>query len=129
MKEKEKKLKIYNFSNPLMNTELLSVLGDKFSRTLSFEIEYVREPETADVILWDGIMGPRAAHLERLLKCLKEGKALFLLGESQTLFKGHPVVKEFELDAANVVEAAGWSLLPEEIIARFEACYQKLNHV
>ena len=130
MKDKERKLRIYNFSHPLMNTEIMSIFGDKFSRTLSFEIEFVQDPESSDVILWDGIIGLKSQHLDRLQKSIAEGKTLFLLGESHTLFKGASAVRPWSLEMkAYIIEAYGWSLLPEDIITKLEACYQKLHHV
>lgn len=130
MKEKPIPLKIFNFSHPLMQTEWMTLMGDKYHRTLSFEWEMVNDIESAAVVTWDGIVTPRNRELvEKMLTQLKGNKILLLIGESMTLFKDHPVVQSFETNELKIIEVPGWSLLPEEILGALETCHQKLTHV
>lgn len=130
MKEKISSLKFYNFSHPLLNTEVLSLFGDKYERALSFSWEFTSDYETADVVLWDGVVTPRnTQQAERILSDVAKTKILLLIGESMTLFRGHSLVKSFSLEGIRVVELAGWNVLPEEILLAFESCYQKIKHV
>lgn len=130
MKEKTVSLKIYSFSHPLIQTEWLTILGDKYNRTLPFEWEMTADMKAAHVIAWDGVITPKnEALVEELLNEVKGNKLLLLIGESMTLLKNHPIVKIFDPKEINYVELAGWSILPEEILATLELCQQKLNHV
>jgi Ni,Fe-hydrogenase III small subunit len=127
MKEPLRKLKIYSFSSPVMKTELLSVLGSKFE-AFPVPFEFTLAPEEADVLIWDGIFSPKSEYSEIIFD-LAKNKMVLLLGESQTLFNGHPIVRSADLSELNVVELSGWNVLPEEILNAFQACYQKLTHV
>jgi len=130
MKEKPVPLKIFNFSHPLIQTEWMTLMGDKYNRALSFEWEMVNDIESAAVVTWDGIVTPRNRELvEKMLTQLKGNKILLLIGESMTLLKNHPVVQSFETNELKIIEIPGWSLLPEEILGALETCHQKLNHV
>jgi Ni,Fe-hydrogenase III small subunit len=130
MKEKPIPLKIFNFSHPLIQTEWMALMGDKYHRSLSFEWEMVNDIESAAVVTWDGIVTPRNRELvENMLTQLKGNKILLLIGESMTLLKNHPVVQSFETNELKIIEIPGWSLLPEEILGALETCHQKLNHV
>jgi Ni,Fe-hydrogenase III small subunit len=130
MKEKPVTLKIFNFSHPLIQTEWMTLMGDKYNRALSFEWEMVNDIESAAVVTWDGIVTPRNRELvEKMLTQLKGNKILLLIGESMTLLKNHPVVQSFETNELKIIEIPGWSLLPEEILRALETCHQKLNHV
>ncbi len=130
MKEKPAPLRIYNFSHPLMHTEWVTLVGDKYHRTLPFEWEMVKNIASAQVIAWDGIITPKNQNIvDELLISLKENKILLLIGESITLLENHPVVKMIDTKGFKFVEVAGWNILPEEILAALESCHQKLNHV
>ncbi len=130
MKEKPVPLRIFNFSHPLMHTEWLTLIGDKYHRTLPFEWEMVKDLASAQVITWDGVMTPKNQFvIDELLAALKENKILLLMGESMTLLKNHPIVKILDPKDLNFIEVAGWNILPEEILAALESCHQKLNHV
>ncbi len=130
MKEKPTPLKIYNFSHPLMHTEWLTLTGDKYHRILPFEWEMVKDIAASQVIVWDGIITPKNQTIvDELHVVLKQDKILLLMGESMTLFKNHPIVKNLDPKDLKVVEVTGWNILPEEILEAFESCYQKLNHV
>lgn len=130
MKEKPIPLRIYNFSHPLMHTEWLTLVGDKYHRTLPFEWEMVKDLASAQVITWDGVMTPKNQPVvDEVMASLKENKILLLMGESMTLLKNHPIVKILEPKDLKFVEVAGWNILPEEILAALESCHQKLNHV
>lgn len=130
MKEKIRLLKIFNFSHPLMNTEVLSLLGDKYRETLPFQLELSSDYNSSDVILWDGVMTPRNHKIvEKILRDVKTGKVLLLIGESLTLFKDHALVRSLSTENLNCVELPGWNLLPEEILMALETCYKKSKHV
>lgn len=129
MKEKSKKLKFYNFSHPLLDTEILSLLGDKYISALPFSLELSQNYDECDVVLWDGLISPRRnSFLERVLRDVREKKLLLLLANSDSLFRDHPIVSIVEYQD-RVVKVGGMGLLPEDILDAFEKCFQKLNHV
>lgn len=130
MKEKTEPLRIYNFSHPLMATEMLSLLGDKYSDTLSFPWEFTQDYQRSDIVLWDGVLTIKNEEsVSKVLEHVRSGKVLLLVGESMTLLKDHPMVKLADTSGLNVVEVPGWNILPEEILSAFESCHKKLNHV
>lgn len=130
MKEKKVSLKIFSFTHPLVHTEWQAIRGDKYTRTYSFEWEFVSELNDAHIIAWDGVITPKNQKLvEEILEALKSQKTLLLIGESMTIFKNHPIVKMFQPENINCIEVSGTTILPEDILAAFNQCYQKLNHV
>jgi hypothetical protein len=130
MKEKPAPLRIFNFSHPLMHTEWLTLVGDKYHRTLPFEWEMVKDLSLAQVITWDGVISPKNQPVvNELLEALKGNKILLLIGESMTLLKNHPIVTLLDPKDLKFIEVSGWNVLPEEILAVLESCHQKLNHV
>lgn len=130
MKEKTQSLKIFNFSHPLMMTEVLSLLGDKYSQTLPFNWEFSTDYASSDVVLWDGVITVKNASItQNLIEDVKKGKVLLLIGESMTLLKDHPMVKIQSTENLNVIEVPGWNVLPEEILVAIENCYKKSKHV
>lgn len=130
MKEKTSTLKIYNFSHPLMLSELLSLSGDKYAKVLSFEWELVDEIASAQIVVWDGVVTPRnQSSVARMLELLRDGKVLLLLGESKTIFRDHPLVRSLDLTNLRTVEVPSWNALPEEILSSFEHCREMLAHV
>lgn len=129
MKEKQRTLRIFNFSNPLSNTEILSVLGDKFKNALPFKWEFISDYKSADVIMWDGVITPKNKYYVEKIISDSNQKIILLVGESVTLLKESPVARLVEMDRSNIVELFGWTLIPEEILAAFQTCYQKLNYV
>lgn len=130
MKDKNQTLKIFNFSHPLMQTEVFSLLGDKYKDTLSFKWEITNDYAASDVVLWDGVITVKNKEaVEKVIDDIKSGKVLFLLGESETLFKNHPMVKLQNTENLNCVARFGWNILPEEILSALETCYKKSKHV
>lgn len=130
MKENTITLKIFNFSHPLTDTEWITILSDKFCHALPFKWEYINDFNSAQVIAWDGIITPKNQSIvAEMIKSIKGNKILLLIGESQTLYKGHPIVKLLDTHQLNIVEIPGWNILPEEILAALVKCYQKLIHV
>ncbi|WPU66191.1 hypothetical protein [Peredibacter starrii] len=130
MKETAKVYKVYQLSNPLMNTEWPAVLGDKFHKALSFEWATTTDFKEADIVVWDGVISPKsAALLSPLIEELKQNKVLLLVGESMTSLRNHPMVKLVSAEGLRYVELSGWGVLPEEVLGALEACHQKLTHV
>lgn len=130
MKEKQETLNVFNFSHPLIQSEMLSLEGDKYSGILPFAWKFVPVIEEAQVVVWDGVVTPKnKPHVTRMLESVKDKKVLLVLGESLTLFKDHPIVSTMDVSNLRTVEVPGWSALPEEILTAFEACREKLGHV
>lgn len=130
MKDKNQTFKIYNFSHPLMQTEIFSLTGDKYKDILSFKWELSNDYASSDVVLWDGVITVKNREaVEKMIDDVKSGKVLFLLGESETLLKNHPLVKLQKTENLNCVELFGWNILPEEILSALETCYKKSKHV
>jgi Ni,Fe-hydrogenase III small subunit len=130
MSDKPVPLRIYNFSHPLIATEILSLQGDKYNKSLPFSWTMTDDFSSADVIAWDGVITPKnQAMVRTLVDSFQSGKILLLLGESMTLMRDHPLVSMIDLTNLNYIELAGWSVLPEEILAAFEACREKLQNV
>jgi len=123
-------LKIYSLGHPLMTTEWRSILGDKYCHALSFDFLITENIEEASVIAWDGVISLKQRRLQPEIEAqLKKGKILLMMGESQTLFQDYPLVKIFNSPEIATIQLTGWSVLPEEILAALEACYQKISHV
>lgn len=130
MVQKRAVLKIFSLGHPLMTTEWKSILGDKYCHALPFDYEITDMMEEASVIAWDGLISlKQRRNLPEIEAELKKGKVLLMLGESQTLFQDFPIVKFFNDPEIATIHLTGWSVLPEEILAAFEACFQKINHV
>ena len=130
MKDNQAVLKIFNFSHPLVHTEWLSLLGDKYSSALPFRLEVADSPSKAQVIMWDGIITAKnKTYVEKLLS-EKEARSIFLfLGESVTLVESNPEVQLVDRSELQYVEIPGWNALPEEMLNALQDCYQKLKHV
>jgi Ni,Fe-hydrogenase III small subunit len=129
-KDKKNVLNIFNFSHPLMNTEVFSILGNKYADTLQFQWQLTSDYLKADVILWDGVINPKnQSYVEKIMSDIKAGKVLLLIGESLTLLKVHPAIRLLDLEKINCVELLGWNVLPEEILIALETCYKKLENV
>lgn len=123
-------LKIYSLGHPLMTTEWLSILGDKYCHALAFDYAITDNMEEASVIAWDGVISLKQRRILPDIEAqLKKGKTLLMMGESQTLFQDFPLVKIFNSPEIATVQLTGWSVLPEEILAALETCYQKTTHV
>lgn len=130
MNKKDTTLRLYNFSHPLMNTEVYSIIGDKYSGTLPFSIELVDELNHSDVVLWDGVITTKnKSAVEVILSSIGPDRMLLLIGESITLFHEHPMVKMVEGKNLNLLELPGWSVLPEEILQKLTESFKKLKHV
>lgn len=130
MKDKNQTLKIFNFSHPLMQTEIFSLTGDKYKDTLPFKWEITSDYAASDVVLWDGVITVKNKEaVEKVIDDVKSGKVLFLLGESETLLKNHLMVKLQNTENLNCVARFGWNVLPEEILSALEICYKKSKHV
>jgi Ni,Fe-hydrogenase III small subunit len=130
MEKKTELLKIYLFSGPLLSTEWLSLLGDKYVHALKFTWEYVKNPDEADIIVWDGVISPKLSlYADKIVARLEVGKVLLLTGEARTLYENHPFVKLLKLNQLRYVEVPGWSVLPEELLLALTTCHQKLGYV
>lgn len=117
-------IRLFSFSHLLVDSEVPSLLGDKFFQGSDFTLVLTRDLEKANVIAWDGIVTKKnKIFAEKILNELKNGKALLLLrnnaGES-------PVIN---LDEINYVELPAWSVLPEELMIGLMECHKKLKHV
>lgn len=130
MNKKDAILKLFNYSHPLMNTEMYSLFGDKYSGTLPFAIEFVDELNFSDVVLWDGVITAKnRSTIEIILNAIGPNRILLVIGESQTLLENHPLVHLADTKNLNFMELPGWSVLPEEILQKLEECFKKLKHV
>ncbi len=123
-------LKIYSLGHPLMTTEWRSILGDKYCHALSFDYAITDNMDEASVIAWDGVISLKQRRIQPQIEAqLKKGKVLLMMGESQTLFQDFPIVRLFNSPEIATIQLTGWSVLPEELLAALEACYQKITHV
>ena len=130
MKENRKPLKLFNFSTPLMNTEVFSIAGDKYESTLPFSCHFVDDFGNSDVVLWDGVITTKNKKIaEKVLSGIGPSRILLLLGESATLLKDHPLVELVNPEHLNCIEIRGWNLLPEEFLQALSECHKKLQHV
>lgn len=129
-KNKKNILNIFNFSHPLMHTEVFSLLGNKYAHALPFEWCLTSDYYEAQVILWDGVMTLKnKIFVEKIIEDTKSDKILLLIGESWTLLKDHSVIKLLDFENLNYVNLPGWNVLPEEILAALETCHKKLKNV
>ncbi len=123
-------LKIFFLSQPLLHTEWLSLMGDKYCHSMPFKLEVTHDVESAQIVAWDGVITAKSASLMKsVLGLLKDNKILLIQGEARTLFKDHPIISQVDLELLNYVEMPGWSVLPEEMIAALEICLQRVSHV
>ena len=130
MNKKNTTLRLFNFSHPLMNTEMYSIAGDKYAGTLPFTFEFVDNINESDVVLWDGLITSKNKNTaEIILSLIGPERILLLIGESLTLFKEHPIVKLIDNRNLNLMELPGWNVLPEEILQKLEECFKKLKNV
>ncbi len=132
MKEKEKliPLRIYNLSHSLMKTEIFSLLGDKYLSVLPEGTSIVSTPAEANVISWDGLMPAKfRSQLVKFIDRNKAGKVFLLTGEPVTLAENNQAVRLLKTENLDVVEVAGWNILPEELVAGLIECHKKINHV
>ncbi len=130
MNQKRAVLKIFSLGHPLMTTEWRSILGDKYCHALPFDFVVTDNMEEASVIAWDGVISLKQRRNQAEIEAqLRKGKVLLMMGESQTLFKDFPLVRIFNSPEIATIQLTGWSVLPEEILAALEACYQKITHV
>ncbi len=130
MKEVKPALKIFCLTQPLLHTEWLSLLGDKYRHAFDFPIEFVENFKEADVFAWDGIIPHKARLLlGKIHGELLTGKTLILLGESRTSYKRGPKIEQLNLTGIKVHELGGWSVLPEELLSVLKNCYQDIHHV
>lgn len=122
-------LKVHCLSMPQVSTEWGSLLGDKYRQALAFDIELTDDPREAQVIAWDGIVGRKLeALMPEIINLLKD-KVLLLTGESTTLMQDSPFVRYVQVEPQAHVDLPGWTILPEDLLASLEACYQKIIHV
>lgn len=129
MKETEA-LKVFLLPNLMMNTEFISLLGDKYATALPFTWKFVTDIHAADVIVWNGVIAPKFQGFMELLKEELQGnKVLLLMSESTTLQKELKSVSALDLDNIRYVEVAVQTALPESILSALDECYQKLKHV
>jgi len=130
MKETQRTLKIFSLSTPLIFTELLSVIGDKYKSALPFSWEFTRDFSSADIVVWDGVETLKNQKIvQKVLGSLSAKKILLLVDGSSTLLGKESPSKVVKVDKAECVELRGWNILPEDILSAFEACQKKLEHV
>lgn len=123
-------LKIYCLNQPLLTTEWVSILGDKFAHALPFTFVLTDNIELADVVAWDGVITLKQRQLLPDIEAsLEKGKILLMMGESQTLYQQHPFIKIYHSSQVATIQLTGWSVLPEEILGALELCYQKITNV
>lgn len=122
-------LLIYGLNQPLIKTEWISILGNKFSEALSFKFKFTDDISAAHVVAWDGTISPKLERMMPEIERQLETKILLFLGESQTLLKSHPFVRIHQGNPERTLQLTGWNVLPEEILATLEECYQKIHHV
>lgn len=128
MKERIFKLKVFSFSHPLIQSEFISLLGDKYCNAFSFEWEFCVDLDQAHIIFWDGVISPKnRAYVEKINLVLPQ-KILVILGESKSLFKERLGISFFDKQGPNIIQLSSWSILPEEIMAVFEIGFKKFNH-
>lgn len=128
MNTEKLKLRIFNFTNPMMYTEMYSLMGDKFRNVLPFEWEFVPDEKDANVIVWDGVLTKKIGPVLKPLN-FRQGKILILLGEPVTLMNENEQVKAFNAEGVEVIHLSGWTILPEEILMALDEAYKKLSHV
>jgi hypothetical protein len=130
MKKEKLELKFFCLGHPALSTEMLSILGDKFSHSLPFEIKMTSSIEDSSVIVWDGIISLKMRRIfPEILNYLRQNRVLLLIGDSVTLTEGQEILKQFRPDEIAGVYLNGWNLLPEEILQGLMDCYQKIKHV
>lgn len=130
MNKQKPKMTLFCLSQPVVDTEWASLLGDKFSQAMPFELSLSTELGTAQVIAWNGLLTPKSIDVyEMVLSKLRDGAVLLLLGEARTLFQGHPFVKFADTTNFKVVELPSWAILPEELLNGLELCWEKIKHV
>lgn len=130
MSNKKAVMKIFSLGHPLRNSEWWSILGDKYCHALPFDYEFTNSLEDASIVAWDGIITlKQIGNVQALESELQRGKVLLLIGEVQSLYHNHPMIKFFDPAGIATVHINGWSALPEELLAALEACYQKVVHV
>ena len=123
-------LKIFCLNQPFIDTEWRSILGDKYSHALPFDYTITKSIEESTVIAWDGIVSLKLRRiLPEIAAHLKSGKVLLMMGESQTLLRDHLLVELFNSPEVSTIQLSGWSVLPEEILAALQTCYQKIANV
>jgi len=123
-------LKIFSLGQPMMNTEWKSILGDKYCHALPFDYVQTDCMAEASVIAWDGVISIKGRRLmDEVASELKKGKVLLRMGEAETLFQDHPFIRIFNSPEIATIQLTGWSVLPEEILAALEVCYQKTTNV
>lgn len=130
MKEKNKRLSLFNFTSSIKDTEIFTLLGDKYFRALPFELEFSSHYEKADVIIWDGIETPKnKKYVERILDDVTRGKCLIVTGASYTLKNEGMALQNLDSKKYRYFELPGWNILPEQLLKALEDCHQKARHV
>jgi Ni,Fe-hydrogenase III small subunit len=122
-------LNVYCLGGPLLSTEWVGLMSDKYREHMSFTPVIVATPEEAQVIVWDGVTTPKSRRLIRELLDAVSGKVVFLLtGEGATFFQDHPFVRLNRREISSV-HLPPSRVLPEEILEALEECRQKAGHV
>lgn len=125
----KKPLTIYRLGGPLLSTEWSSIMGDKYRGHLSFEPVLVNSPETAQIIVWDGVITPKSApHINLLLDTVSEKTIFLITGEASTFLRDHPFVKLSSKNLSAVFLPPS-RVLPEELLEALDECRKKAGHV
>jgi hypothetical protein len=123
-------LKIFPLSSPVMFTELLAVMGDKYKRALPFQWEICRDFSSANVVFWDGVKTIKNQKIvQKVLENFSSRKILLLVDGSSTLFENRSSVKVLGVENVSCIQVRGWNVLPEELLTALKACHKKLEHV
>jgi hypothetical protein len=123
-------LNIFSLGHSIMKTEWLSVLGDKYCHALPFDYRITDNIAEASVLSWDGLISLKQRSLRPEIEAhLQSGKILLIMGQSETFFHEHAMIKYFNHSDATTVHLNGWSVLPEEILDALDLCYKKIINV
>lgn len=129
MEKNQKQLSIYCLGGPWLSTEWLSLMGSKYIEHMDFVPVLVTSPDSAQVIVWDGILTPKSSRtMLSLLENLGSQKVLLLTGEAETSLQGSPFIKLNRGDLPHVVLSPS-RVLPEEILESLQECRKRLGHV
>ena len=115
-------LNVYCLGGPMLSTEWASIMGDKYRAHFDFEPVIVQTPETANVIVWDGVMTPKSTPvINDILSQIKDDVVFLITGEGRTFFQDHPFVKLADV-SASVVFLPPSRVLPEELLEGLDQC-------
>lgn len=114
--KKNNQLKIFSLSSSLSHLEWLSLLGDKFRDAAEFEAVETQSLDEANVIVWDGIAGPKSRGLvETLRPYLDRGIPLVITGEGRAFVDESLVAEVLGSQDWKSLVLPPWGSLPEDL--------------